>query len=443
MIFRFVTTQIPSSSRFTSARRQLRRFSILLQSVGFALFAISDVRAASLTLEWDPPSDEITTGYIVSYGNAPGNYTAEADVGLHIRYRVEGLADGTQYCFAVQAYDGSGNRSARSSDVCVLTGSSGVAGEIVMHAARTANVSGTWARNGSSEAAGGRSIRSVDSGWSSPDSPLASPANYFDLRFQAQASTPYRVWLRLRALADSKWNDSVWVQFSDALVGGKPAYRMGSTSALLVNLERCGGCGVAGWGWFNSAYWLAQATAVTFAESGTKTMRIQTREDGVEIDQVVLSPVRYMTTPPGASTNDTTILRMTGGIAPVTGRTPHSGTPIALPGRIDAAHFDNGGTGMAYAYGSPGNSGGAVRTTDVDVQPSPVGGYNIGWTRAGDWVSYPVNVTKAGTYTATFRVASVGRGSLEVAAGAPSTLSRILTVPNTGGWQTWTTLRCP
>ena len=41
------------------------------------------------------------------------------------------------------------------------------------------------------------------------------------------------------------------------------------------------------------------------------TMRIQTREDGVMIDQIVLSAVKYKTTRPGAVKNDNTILVMT------------------------------------------------------------------------------------------------------------------------------------
>jgi hypothetical protein len=40
-------------------------------------------------------------------------------------------------------------------------------------------------------------------------------------------------------------------------------------------------------------------------------MRIQTREDGVAIDQVVLSARKYLTTRPGAARNDMTILAPT------------------------------------------------------------------------------------------------------------------------------------
>jgi hypothetical protein len=298
-------------------------------------------------------------------------------------------------------------------------------------------------------------MRSTDYGWSSPNTPLASPPNYFELQFDALANTPYTVWLRLRAGSNSKWNDSVWVQFSDSLTNGKSAYRIGTTSALNVNLERCNACGTSGWGWFNSAYWLTQATAVSFAQSGTHTIRIQTREDGADIDQIVLSAGRFVSAPPGPAFNDSTVLAETVGGTPTlpppgpvpppptTGGQPFSGTPIALPGTIEAAHFDNGGAGVAYADNSPGNEGGAFRKTDVDLQPAAGGGYNIGWTSAGEWITYTVNVAKPGTYTAQVRVASVGGGSLQISAGAPSNVTRSVTVPNTRGWQTWTTVPVP
>ena len=65
---------------------------------------------------------------------------------------------------------------------------------------------------------------------------------------------------------------------------------------------------VNGLGWQNTAYWLSQPTTVGFANSGTHTLRIQVREDGVQLDQIVLSPNRFKTSPPGTITNDATIV---------------------------------------------------------------------------------------------------------------------------------------
>ena len=129
------------------------------------------------------------------------------------------------------------------------------------------------------------------------------------MTFNATAGTPYTLWLRLQATGNSKFNDSLWVQFSDALASGSPAYPINTTSGLLVNLATDATAGsLNAWGWQNAAYWLSQATTVTFANSGTHTLRIQVREDGVQFDQIVLSPGSYLNSPPGPPGGDTTIV---------------------------------------------------------------------------------------------------------------------------------------
>jgi hypothetical protein len=47
-----------------------------------------------------------------------------------------------------------------------------------------------------------------------------------------------------------------------------------------------------------------------FPAGGVQTLRLQTREDGVAIDHIVLSAVKYKTTRPGTVKNDTTSLSM-------------------------------------------------------------------------------------------------------------------------------------
>jgi O-glycosyl hydrolase/sarcosine oxidase gamma subunit len=128
--------------------------------------------------------------------------------------------------------------------------------------------------------------------------------------------------------------------------------------------------------------------------------------------------------------------------APASGPTPFSGTPVAVPGTIEAEQFDNGGEGVAYHDLTAGNSGGQFRATDVDIEATTDvnGGYDVGWISPGEWLIYTINVTTAGTYTLDARVACPGAGGtfhLEIN-GAP--LTGALTIPNTGGWQTWTTV---
>ena len=88
---------------------------------------------------------------------------------------------------------------------------------------------------------------------------------------------------------------------------------MGTTSGLAVNLEECLHCGVSGWGWADDGWGAPDVNGVMlrFPAGGHETLVIQTREDGVSIDQVVLSSSRYATTRPGRAKNDNTILPFT------------------------------------------------------------------------------------------------------------------------------------
>jgi regulation of enolase protein 1 (concanavalin A-like superfamily) len=172
-----------------------------------------------------------------------------------------------------------------------------------------ANVHGSWVQQPDSTAAAGIKLATPDAGYAQTNNPLASPAHYVDVTFNANAGTPYRIWLRMQALNNNKYNDSLWVQFSDAQVNGASAYPIGSTSGLLVNLATDStASSLSGWGWQNTAYWLSQATTVTFPTTGQHTLRIQVREDGVQFDQIVLSPSMYLSSPPGGVSNDSTIV---------------------------------------------------------------------------------------------------------------------------------------
>ena len=181
--------------------------------------------------------------------------------------------------------------------------------EAVVYTSDVTTMQGNWSRASSSSAAGGEYFSSVDDGWSTTAAPLASPSNYFEANVSASSGTNYHVWLRLRGVGNSKWNESVWVQFSDSLdQNGNEIYRIGSGSALLVNLENCNGCGVSGWGWQDGAYWLGQTNTIRFPSSGNHTIRVQTREDGVQIDQIVLSSSSYLWSSPGQVAGDSTIV---------------------------------------------------------------------------------------------------------------------------------------
>jgi hypothetical protein len=125
---------------------------------------------------------------------------------------------------------------------------------------------------------------------------------------------------------------------------------------------------------------------------------------------------------------------------------PFSGTPIAIPvtgsATIQAETFDNGGEGVAYHDIDAVNSGGAYRATGVDLQTTTDtgGGHNVGWTRAGEWLAYAVDVASSGTYNVDFRVASNGTGGTFHLEVDGTDVTGATSVPGTGGWQAWKTL---
>jgi phosphatidylserine/phosphatidylglycerophosphate/cardiolipin synthase-like enzyme len=188
-------------------------------------------------------------------------------------------------------------------------------GEVVLYAAEAPVVIGNWSLASDLSAAGGARIGNPDANLPKLAEALANPPNYFEMTFHALAGTPYRLWIRGKALADFWGNDSVFVQFSDSTDnGGAAVYRIGTTSGAPINLEECSGCGLSGWGWQDTGWGVGVLGPLTyFANSGSHTIRVQMREDGLSIDQIVLSPNAYLNSPPGLARNDSTILARSDG----------------------------------------------------------------------------------------------------------------------------------
>jgi hypothetical protein len=111
---------------------------------------------------------------------------------------------------------------------------------------------------------------------------------------------------------------------------------------------------------------------------------------------------------------------LVGSAPPSSPSQPLDYTPI--PGTIQAEAFT-------------ANSGVATQaTTDAG------GGLNVGWIDKGDWMDYNVSASTAGLYTMSFRVASPYSGAtLQVLDASGKSLTTV-NVPNTGGFQNWTTV---
>jgi hypothetical protein len=186
--------------------------------------------------------------------------------------------------------------------------------EIVIHAGVTGTATGRWMTTDDATAASGRRLFYPNSGAPKSSAPAAAPADAVDIYFAADPTQTYKVWVRLKAENNNWANDSIWLQFSEAVdSSGRAAYRIGTTTGMAVNLEECSGCGISGWGWEDDGWGARNVNGgvLRFPEGGYQRIRIQVREDGVSLDQIVLSAERYRTTRPGTAKGDTTILTET------------------------------------------------------------------------------------------------------------------------------------
>ncbi len=98
--------------------------------------------------------------------------------------------------------------------------------------------------------------------------------------------------------------------------------------------------------------------------------------------------------------------------------TPPPGGKV-IPGNIEAESYD--------------------AMSGVQTESCSEGTLDVGWIDANDWMDYNVTVQTTRSYTAQFRVTSpYSNTRLQLKRG--STVLATVTIPNTGGWQNWTTV---
>ena len=240
-------------------------------------------------------------------------------------------------------------------------------GEIVLYASDATVRVGNWQVVSDPAAAGGSRMWNPDRGAPKITAPSANPPDYFEITFNADAARGYRIWMRGKAQNDSPFNDSVHLQFSDSVDGAGTAIdRIGTNSGEAYNLEECSGCGLSGWGWQDNGWGIGVfGPLIYFQSTGTHTLRVQAREDGLSIDQIVLSPTTYLNNSPGTLANDTTIL----------GRSGQSPPPIValnISSISPDSGRDSGGiavtlSGAGFVSGATVSFGGSSAATGVTV----------------------------------------------------------------------------
>jgi endoglucanase Acf2 len=124
---------------------------------------------------------------------------------------------------------------------------------------------------------------------------------------------------------------------------------------------------------------------------------------------------------------------------------PYSATPSAIPGVIEAAHFDyfEGGVGQHISYydASVENLGSFRPTEYVDAVTVTNEGATVGWISSGEWMEYTVDVATTGCYDLNFRYASGntnGGGPFYFEIDGKKVSTDIVVGP-TGDWGNWNT----
>ncbi len=174
-----------------------------------------------------------------------------------------------------------------------------------------------------------------------------------------------------------------------------------------------------------------------FATAGGENIAIVEQFSGVanSSGQIV---IQFVTVKDNAAVNGIQIESAT------TGEAPYGGVAAAIPGTVMAENYDTGGQGIGYNVTSTNGSANSYRSDGVDLEAasSPATGNDLGWSAAGQWFKYTVNVATAGTYTVSFLVAAPAAvtDAFHLSNASGTNLSGSVAVPNTGGWQTWTTV---
>jgi hypothetical protein len=130
---------------------------------------------------------------------------------------------------------------------------------------------------------------------------------------------------------------------------------------------------------------------------------------------------------------------------------PYNGTPIVIPGTIQAEQYDiapgaandvtfhyNGKIAQTPHRTSPDSIGvakfgnGHVSTTGQPEAPEQV---YVGWTQPGEWLKYTVQIAQPGTYIFGGKLAAGNKGAKISATFTPVITTGAIEIPTTAGFR--------
>jgi hypothetical protein len=184
------------------------------------------------------------------------------------------------------------------------------------------------------------------------------------------------------------------------------------------------------------------SSAATTLSNGSATVTIAAGTLGLGEDTLIATYTPDATSSPiYTPASGTALVKVASTIA----EGPYGGTPAAVPGTVMAENYDTGGQGVGYSVTSTNGSANSYRSDGVDLEAatSPATSNDLGWSAAGQWFRYTVNVSTAGTYTVSFLVASptAVTDAFHLSNSSGTNLSGSVAVPATGGYQTWITVK--
>jgi hypothetical protein len=158
-----------------------------------------------------------------------------------------------------------------------------------------------------------------------------------------------------------------------------------------------------------------------FLETGNHVLKLEATTGHPSIDKITFTTVNSTPYNPG-----------------------NNNEPHAIPGAIEAEHFDNGGQGVAYydtSTDTPGN--GNNRGEHVGIENSSgSNGKNVCYTAAGEWLKYTFTVAETGRYDIRFTLSNGNDGGKFSANIDDTEIAAEEEVPNTG-WGNWENVTIP
>jgi len=177
---------------------------------------------------------------------------------------------------------------------------------------------------------------------------------------------------------------------------GPQSLAVNAGAAATFSVTATGGTGALGYQWYKGSGAIADATTSTYTTPVTTTA-----DSGTTF---------YVKVSDAATSVDSTTATLTVNAA---------GSGVTIPAKIEAEAY----TAM----------------TGIQTETCGEGTQDVGYIDATDTLTYAINVPTAGTYTIRYRVASLNGGGSLTSSFKGQSLGT-LSLPQTGGWQTWATV---